>query len=195
MRAPSGLPTALAGALALALLAGPARAGRVDVVVDAGHTLAVERGPGGGGIMLGTALLWPLEEHFRVGMTVFADALGQRTDRLIGPGGTDLGPVSGLQRSALGAGVRLEAHVPGRHAIQPHLAVTWGLCRVDDDLRGVTLGRDDAAGLGLALGLLRPFNARHAVGLAVRGQQLTRGEAGRYVGVALEWRWSVGAAN
>ena len=62
-------------------------------------------------------------------------------------------------------------------------------------VRGALLGRDEAAGFGLGAGVLRRLNARHAVGLAVRGQQLSRSESGRYLGAALQWRWNVGAAN
>jgi len=174
---------------------GPAAAGRHELVLDAGHTLAVMDGPGGGGISLGLSLLWRLEDHFRVGMMASLDGLGERTDRLIGPGGVDLGPVAGVHRAARGAGVRLEAHLPGRHLLEPHLAATWGLSRVEDDVRGDLLGSDDAAGFGLGVGLLRPFNERHAAGVALRAQQLSRGGAGRYLSAALEWRWSMGAGD
>jgi hypothetical protein len=89
----------------------------------------------------------------------------------------------------------LEAHLPGTHLLEPHLAATWGLYRVEDEVRGNLLGGDDAAGFGLGVGLLRPFNQHHAAGVALRAQQLSRGIAGRYLSVALEWRWSMGAGD
>ena len=200
MRPPPRIATAVGAALvlgAIGVLAGaaPAAGLRPDVVVDVGHTLAVEDGPGGGGTTLGLSLLWRLEDHFRVGMMVLADGLGERTERLIGTGGTDLGPVAGAHRLAQGVGVRLEAHLPGTHRLEPHLAATWGLYRVEDEVRGDLIGSDAAAGFGLGVGLLRPFSRRHAAGVAVRAQQLSRGIAGRYLSTALEWRWNMGAGD
>jgi len=195
MRIPSRIATALAVALAVAALAGPAAARGPELVLDLGRTLAVKDGPGGGGISLGASVLWRLEDHFRVGFMAFADGLGERTDRLIGAGGTDLGPVAGVHRAAQGAALRLEAHATGARALQPYLAATWGFYRVEDDVRGSLLQSDDAVGFGLGLGLMRAFNDHHAAGIAVRAQQLSRGGAGRYLTAALEWRWSMGAAD
>ena len=179
------------------VLAGSAAgAGRQpDMVVDIGHTLAVKDGPGGGGVTFGLSLLWRLEDHFRVGMTGFVDGLGERTNRLIGAGGVDLGPVAGPYRAARGAGVRLEAHLPGTHLLEPHLAATWGFCRVEDNVRGKLVGSDDAAAFGLGVGLLRPLNSHHAAGVAVRAQQLSRGQARPYLSAALEWRWGMSAGD
>ncbi len=192
--------TALAVGLALGVLAtlpgsAPAADRRPDVIVDIGRTLAVKAGPGGGGISLGLSLLWRLEDHFRVGMMAFADGLGEETGRLIGPGGVDLGPVTALHRAAQGAAMRLEAHLPGRHKLEPYLAATWGFFRVKDDVRGTLLGSDDAAGVGLGVGLLRPFNEHHAAGVVLRAQQLSRSGAGRYLSAALEWRRSMGVGD
>jgi len=194
--------TALAAALvvgAVAALAGSAVAAgrRPQVVVDVGHTLAVKGEPGGGGISLGLSLLWRLEDHFRVGMMTSVDGLGERRDRLIGPGGVDLGPVAGIHRAAQGTAARLEAHLPGGHRLEPHLAATWGFVRVKDDVRGALVQRDDAAGFGLGAGLLRPFNKHHAAGIALRAQQLSRAGAGAggYLNAGLEWRWSMGAGD
>ena len=181
--------------LALTAFAAPASGRAPDAIIDIGRTLSVKDGPGGGGVSLGLSVLWRLEEHFRVGIMAFADGLGERTDRLIGPGGVDLGPVAGIHRATQGAAARLEAHLPGRHRLQPHVAATWGFYRVEDDVRGVLLGSDDAVGFGLGVGLLRAFNDHHAAGVALRAQQLSRGAAGRYLTAALEWRWSIGAGD
>ncbi len=203
MRLPPRISTAFAVAapavalaiLALAAPAVPAVASRPELVFDVGRTLAVKDGPGGGGITLGASALWRLENHFRVGLMAFADGLGERTDRLIGAGGTDLGPVAGVHRAAQGAALRLEVHAPGGRALQPYLAATWGFYRIEDDVRGTVLQSDDAVGFGLGLGLMRAFNDHHAAGVALRAQQLSRGGAGRYLTAALEWRWSMSAAN
>ena len=186
---------AVLAVLAAFAVSAPAAARRPDVGVGVGRTLAVKDGPGGGGVSLRLSLLWRVEDHVRVGMMAFADGLGERTERLIGPGGVDLGPVAGVHRAAQGAAVRLEAHLPGGHALEPYVAATWGFYRVEDDVRGARLGSDDAAGFGLGVGFLRPFNDHHAAGVALRAQQLSRGAAGRYLSAGLEWRWSMGAGD
>jgi hypothetical protein len=202
MQARAHIATGLAAALALGAVAAfpgaaPAAGSRPDAVVEIGRTLAVQDGPGGGGVALGFSLLWPLEHHFRLGLMAYADALGERTDRLIGPGGVDLGPVTGVHRAARGAAVRLEAHLPGRHALEPHVSATWGYSRVQDDVRGDPIARGDATGSGLGVGVVRRLNEHHAIGIAVRSQLLARagGGAGHYLNAALEWRWGVGAGN
>ena len=173
----------------------PAQAGRPHLVFDAGRTLAVEDGPGGGGLSLGASALWPLEDHFRVGLMGFIDGLGERTDRLIGAGGEDLGPIAGIHRAAQGAALRLEAHAPASRRLRPYLAATWGFYRIEDDVRGTLVQADDAVGFGLGLGLMRDLSDQHAAGVAVRAQQLSRSGAGRYVTAALEWRWSTSAGD
>jgi hypothetical protein len=185
---------AVAIAVAGVALSAPAFAGRSELVFEVGRTLAVKDGPGGGGMALGASVLWPVEEHFRVGLMGFVEGLGERTDRLIGAGGTDLGPIAGFHRTAQGAALRLEAHAPAGHRLRPYLAATWGFYRIEDDVRGALLQADDAVGFGLGLGLMRAFNDRHAAGVAVRGQQLSRA-GGRYVTAALEWRWGMGAGD
>jgi len=194
MRRLARIAVAVAG-LALGMaLSGPALAGRRELVFEAGRTLAVKNGPGGGGLALGASVLWPVENHFRIGLMGFVDGMGERTDRLIGEGGTDLGPIAGSHRAAQGVALRLEAHTPAGHRLRPYLAATWGFYRIKDDVRGILLQADDAVGFGLGLGLMRAFNDHHAAGVAVRGQQLSRGGA-RYVTAAFEWRWGMGAGD
>ena len=197
MRHRPGLATFLAAVLATTAAAPvvSAAARRPEFVVGVGRTLAAEGEPGGGGVSLGLSALWRLEGRFRAGFMVFADGLGERAGRLIGPGGVDLGPVAGVHRAAQGAAIRLEVHPAGGQRLRPYLAATWGFYRLEDDVRGAVLARDDAAGFGLGAGLLREFNQNHAAGIAVRAQQLSRGGAGRYLSAALEWRWSMSAAD
>jgi len=178
-------------ALASAALAGAARvwAGTVEAVTDVGGTFAVAGEPGNGGVSLGLSFVWPLEEHFRVGVMGFADELGDAMTRLTGPGGVDLGPASAGERYTWGGALRLEGHARGKH-VDPFALVTWGFYQVHDDLRGSTLDTDLAAGLGLGAGVLRPINGEHALGVVLRGQWLSRGAARRYLSAALEWRWA-----
>ena len=185
---------AVAAAVAGMALSAPAFAGRSELVFGVGRTLAVKDGPGGGGVSLEGSVLWPVEDRFRIGMMGFLTGLGERTDRLIGGGGTDLGPIAGSHRAAQGVALRLEAHARTGHRLGPYLAATWGFYRVEDDVRGTLLQADDAVGFGLGLGLMRSLNDHHAAGVAVRGQQLSRAGEG-YVTAAFEWRWGMGAGD
>lgn len=194
MRPRARLATAVAATLVAvgALSPAPAAAGRTEAVVDVGRTLGVSGEPGNGGVSLALSLLWPLEGRFRAGIMAFADALGDRTGRLIAPGGVDLGPVATDHRAAWGGAMRLEGHARRGSALEPLLAATWGVYRVGDDVRGTSLGKDYAAGIGLGLGLLHTFNDHHAAGLVLRGQRLSRGAADTWASAALEWRWGMG---
>jgi len=187
---PRPAPVAALGLVAATLL-GPAwaSAAGVESVFQVGSTFAVAGEPDNGGVSLGLSFMWPLEERFRVGVMGFADELGDAITRLTGPGGVDLGPVTAGERYTWGGGLRLEAHTRSRHAVDPFALVTWGISQVQDDLRGTSLNTDIAAGLGLGVGALRSINEHHAVGLVLRGQWLSRGEARRYMSAALEWRW------
>ena len=183
--------------LAALALAGPpsASAAKVESVLETGATFAVAGEPSNGGASLGLSFMWPLEEHFRVGVMGFADELGDATQRLIGPGGVDLGPVSAGTRYTWGGAVRLEAHARSARTLDPFALMTWGLYEVHDDLRGTSIGSDTAAGLGLGAGLLRAINPQHSLGVVVRGQWLSRGDAQRYLSGALEWRWGWNGAG
>jgi len=167
----------------------------VEIVLDGGRTLAAQGEPDGGGVSLSLSMLWPVEERYRIGLMAFADGLGEQSQRLVGPGGDDLGPIAGVHRAVRGVAVRVEAHAPRWVGLEPYLAANWGFCRAEDDVRGTSLGGHDAASIGLGAGLLRRFNEHHAAGIGLRAQHLSRGEAGRYAGATLEWRWNIGAGE
>jgi hypothetical protein len=173
----------------------PALAARPDVALAAGTTAAIEGKPGAGGPSLSVSLLWPVEDHFRIGVMGLADDLGEENGRLIGPGDVDLGPVAGLHRSTIGAVWRMEAHLPRAGAYDPFVAATWGAYRVSDDLRGVSVSRFAAAGFGLGVGLARRLGGAQAAGITARYQQLSRGAAQRYLSAAVEWRWRGSATD
>ena len=63
-------PAAVVLALVLAVDARAAVA-RPEVVAEVGRTIAVQGGPGSGGVSLGLSLLWPLETSFRAGVMAF----------------------------------------------------------------------------------------------------------------------------
>jgi hypothetical protein len=186
-----GLVAALVVGLgALALFApGPAAALKTEVVTEVGHTFAVDGEPNNGGVSLGLSFLWPIEDRIRVGVMGVGDELGEATTRLLGPNGEDLGPAAAGARYTWGGAVRLEAHPLTAHRVNPFALLTWGIYRVQEDLRGTTIDTDYAAGLGLGGGALHSFNAQHAVGLMLRGQWLSHGSSQGYLSAALIWRW------
>jgi hypothetical protein len=184
--------TLAAGLAAFAAAApGPAGAARTEVVAGLGHTFAVPGEPGNGGVSLALSLLWPIEERFRIGVMGFADDLGEEVDRLIGPGGEDLGPVGGTHRASTGGLLRMEAHWPGRR-FAPFVSAFFGMYRIGDDVQGTDVSENLTPGYGAGLGAQYPLNAHHAVALTVRGQFLTRGVIDGYMSAALEWRWGIG---
>ena len=193
MRASTLLTAALVAIVASH--ATPSRAARPDIAVAAGRTAAVAGEPDEGGASLSLALLWPVEDHFRIGLMALADDLGQEHGRLLGPGGVDLGPVPGLHRAMMAGVWRMEAHLPAAGAYDPFLMATWGAYRVSDDLRGASTSKSVAAGFGLGLGLVRRLGGSQAAGITARYQQLSRGTAQRYLSVAVEWRWRASATE
>jgi opacity protein-like surface antigen len=163
------------------------------VVAGIGGTGAVRGTPNNGGASLALSLLWPLEDHFDAGLMTFVDDLGQTTGRLV-VDGTDLGPVAERHRQAVGVAWRIEGRLYGKH-YEPSAALTWGVYRSTDDVRGSRLGSRTSAGFGLGAGLARRLSDRHAAGLFVRYQQLSRGATHGYLSAAFEWRWRTGRAH
>ncbi|MBI1797253.1 MAG: hypothetical protein HY076_09175 [Candidatus Eisenbacteria bacterium] len=180
-------------ALVATLCMTPAAHAGPDVVAGIGATTAIDGTPDNGGAALSLALLWPIEDHFHVGVMGFADDLGQQTTRLVA-GGVDLGPVSSLHRQTAGVTWRLEGELPSKRWA-PTVAVTWGLYRSTDDVRGARLGSATSAGVGAGLGLARRLSDRHSAGVMVRYQELSRGATHRYLTAAFEWRWRTGAGG
>lgn len=191
MRAPVRSAIVLAAAVAALALPGRAAAGlgRVESVVGVGGTFAVAGEPDNGGVSLGLSFMWPIEDHLRVGVMGMADELGNAVTRLTGPGGVDLGPVTAGERYTWGGAARIEGHAATGHAFDPFAVLTWGVQKVQDDLRGTSQNTDYAASLGVGAGVLRSINAQHAIGLVLRGQFLSHGDAQRYLSATLEWRW------
>jgi hypothetical protein len=194
MRAGSVVAAVLA--VALACRAAPAGAGaRPDVVMGVGATTAVDGAPNNGGASLALSLLWPLEDRFRFGVMGFTDDLGVGRDRLVAPDGTDLGPIPGFHRAVTAAVWRIEAHPSSGGAWDPFATATWGVYRLVDDRHGEVTRATGSAGFGLGMGLARRLATTHAAGVALRYQWLSRGEAGRYLSAAVEWRWQRSATE
>jgi hypothetical protein len=177
-------------ALGAVLMSSHARAAtHPEIVAEVGGTAAVEGDPGQGGASLAVAVLWPFEQHFRLGLMGSVDDLGTREARLKSANGVDLGPISDAHRAAQALGWRAEAHAPWAHGWRAFATSTWGLYRVVDDLNGDLQRRVITGGGGLGIGVLRRLSGPHSAGVVARYQWLSRGAASRYLSAAAEWRW------
>jgi hypothetical protein len=184
----------LAAAIPLVIaLAVPAASAGPETVAAIGATGAVRGTPNNGGASVALSFLWPLEDHFDAGLMTFIDDLGQTTGRLV-VDGTDLGPIAERHRQAIGVAWRLQGHIDGKH-YEPSAAITWGVYRASDDVRGTRLGTRTAAGFGLGAGVTRRLSDRNAAGVFARYQQLSRGATHGYLSAAFEWHWRPGRAH
>ena len=194
---------AAAGALGAAmLLAAPALASwRPDLVTEVGGTFAVNAEPDEGGFSLALASMWPVDPPFglggalRFGVMGFADDMGSQEIRLQDPNdpSIDLGPAEGAHRIAWGGAWRLDATAPVTWwGWSPVGNASWGVWRVQDDVRGEIRSAVSSTGFGLGLGLDRPLSSRHAIGIGVRYDRLFNDVVGRYMSGGLNWRWKLG---
>jgi len=196
----------LAGALAALgvalLVAAPAAASlRPDLTTEAGGTFGINAEPDGGGFSLALAATWPVEPPFglfgglRFGLMGFSDDMGSEEIRLQDPNdpSIDLGPAEGAHRMTWGGAWRLDATLPASWwGWTPAGNATWGVWRVQDDVRGEIQHAVTSTGFGLGLGVERPLTPRHTIGLGVRYQRLFNDTVGRYMSGGLSWRWNLG---
>jgi len=197
---------ALAGIVALGgvLLLAPPAAGswRPDLTTELGGTFAINAVPDGGGFSLGLAAMWPVDPPFglagglRFGVMGFADDLGTDLMRLQDPNdpSLDLGPTESAHRLTWGGAWRLDATASvAWWGWSPVGTATWGVWRVQDDLRGEIQSAVTSTGFGLGLGLDRPLSDRHAIGIGFRYERLFNDVVGRYMSAGLNWRWKLGS--
>ena len=163
-----------------------------DVTANIGRTAAILGEPNQGGFSIWLSALWPFEQYFAFGPSLFADDLGTEAERLTDPNDhTDLGAVAGLHRITYGGAWRLDAEWPTRGAWAPYASGTWGLCHVADDLLGETVDTWNSTGFSLGVGLRYLFHGA-TVGTSVRYHRLFNDQVGRYVGISLDGSWHLG---
>lgn len=189
---------ALAGlaALAAAAHAGPAIP-PPDVVLSAGGTFAANSKPSGGGASASLALLWPLDERWRMGVVGYADDIGTSYIELVDPNdGTPLGPAASLHRWTWGGAWRVEGDVWQRDRWVAGGTGAWGWWRVEDDRRGRVLVAASAVGFRLGAQVRHAFDRGRSLGLEVGYHQLARDRhtswdrVTRYATAALQYRWA-----
>ena len=180
-----------APALILALAgAAPAWVGaRPELAGAAGTTLGVLGRPGGGGASLSAAALWRVGRGLRFGFGLFAEDMGSETVKLRDiHDGSDLGPVAGLHRMALGAAWRLDGELAPAMGWTPFGSASWGIWRISDDTQGRDLGAIGSTGFSLGGGL-RHAVGRFQMGPSVRYHRLFNERVGRFVAAGVDWSW------
>ena len=197
MKTQNLIPMMIAAALVMAA-AQPAHAlSMPDLNIAAGTTLGANGTPADGGASITLSPMWPISDHARFGISMFADDIGSDVGHMYDPNdNTDLGLTSFGHRWTWGAAWRGDMDVARVGRWSALASGTWGWSRIEDDLRGHPYAAASAVGVGLGAGFRRPVGASQTLGLIVRGQRLyaqrnaSYRRVTRYVSAALEWRWA-----
>jgi hypothetical protein len=185
-------PLVAGGLVALPLaLQGLRAIPRPEFYATTGGTFAVLGKPNEGGLSASAAVLWPFEERFAFGLTMYADDLGADLGPVRDPNdpASVLGTVELAHRMTYGAAWRLDARLAPLRGWTPVASGTWGFARVADDHSGRRFDAVGSAGFSLAGALRRAVTAHATLGPTVRYYRLFNDDAGRYMSVALEWGW------
>ena len=197
MKTRSLIETMVAVALVVAASL-PAHAGsRPEVNLAAGTTLGADSEPAQGGLALALTPMWPISDHVRFGVSVFADDIGSELGQLYDPNNnTSLGTTELAHRWTWGGAWRGDVDVARTGPWTASASGTWGWWRIEDDLRGSNVAAASAVGVGLGGELRRTIAPSQTLGLIVRWQRLfaQRNSSYRrvqhYASAALEWGWA-----
>jgi hypothetical protein len=187
--------------VAVALLAASPRPANAlshpEVNLAAGKTLRADSAPAQGGLSIVMAPMWPISDHARFGVSVFADDIGSELGQLYDPNNNiSLGTAAFAHRWAWGGAWRGDVDVARAGSWTASASGTWGWWRIEDDLRGTNVASASAVGLGLGGEVRRPIAASQTLGIIVRWQRLfaQRNSSYRrvqhYASAALEWGWA-----
>ena len=166
------------------------------VLVSAGSTFAVSGVPGTGGASVSAGMLWPFENRYAFGGTLFADDLGTGFEELHDPNtGTALGTVGSTHRWSFGGEWRAEARLHESRSLRLLWGAGFGYGRQVLDEFGTA--HDSVSGVLASTGVTFLYKASHghAVGttLAYRHQFVhLESEPDRsttWATATFEWRW------
>jgi hypothetical protein len=197
MKLKSLFEVVVAGAL-LAAASRPAHAwSSPEVVLAAGKTLGADSAPARGGLSFAMTPMWPISDHARFGVSVFADDIGSELGELRDPNNnTSLGTAAFAHRWTWGAAWRGDVDVARAGPWTASASGAWGWWRIEDDLRGTNVASASAVGVGLGGEMRRSIAPAQTLGLIVRWQRLfaQRNSSYRrvqhYASAALEWGWA-----
>ena len=148
-----------------------------------------------GGFTAAGSALWPWNDRFRFGATMFASDLGNevRQVTLADAGGGPpkvYGSIDFGHRGAWGAAWRVDALGPGLgRNFRSYATGSYGYVRFVHDRVGSLKDAHSGVVGSLGLGVERTLNPHHALGLNAGGTWLSDDFTRRYGSAALEWRW------
>jgi hypothetical protein len=170
--------------------------GAPEVLVSTGTTFAVSGIPGSGGASVSAGLLWPFENRFAFGGTLFADDLGTGFAELHDPNtGAALGTVGATHRWSYGGEWRAEARLRESHRVRLLWGAGFGYGQQILDRFGRVHGA--VSGVLASTGLTFLYKAAHghALGttLAYKHQfvhlESDPDRSRTWATAAIEWRW------
>lgn len=185
--------------VACALLpAGAAAAGSSapELLVGAGTTLGVTGRPGSGGATTSIGMLWPVEERFAFGASLFADDLGTGLTVLHDPNtGTALGTVASAHRWSYGGEWRAEVRLRETRRARVAWGAGFGYGRQEVDERGAFRSAASSVLASTGATFLYKASHGHAFGttLAYKREFVHHASdpdrSTNWATAALEWRW------
>ena len=190
------LPALAVAVLATVAIARPAAAAAwPNLEIGAGGTFAVSGEPGDGGFSLALAGMWPVEGPLAFGITAFGDDMGTTlgTYQDAGNPSVSLGTYQQNHRWVYGAAWRFDIEPPSSFTWHPYATGTWSYARIQDDAYGVVTDAVSTAGYTLGLGIRRPIQKVHTLGVVVIYHRLLNDRVDRYMSAALEWGWHFGS--
>lgn len=186
---------------------------RPEIATEIGRTFMIDGPLEGvfdqGGFATTLSALWPVDDRFRFGVSLFADEAGSWRDDfasvLQGDGGflgepVRLTPEELASLAALGsfdfghvniygAAWRLEAAGPRVGRFNTFARGGFGLYQIHVDLIGTYIDSEAAVGWSAGGGALLPLGAHNAVGLTVAFDRVFHDYFRHYMSAGLSWRW------
>ncbi len=199
VRKPLHVAIAVGCAAVLFGVAAPAHAvPEPELAIAVGHSFAVGSATKGaydqGGFTAAVSALWPWENRFRFGVSLYAADFGGRTNRVVLPdasGGPslDYGPIEQGHRDAWGAAWRIDALGPALFLGRSFATVDYGYFRLQNNRVGQTLGRTSAVGGTLGLGLEHTLTPHQTIRITVGATMMSDTFTKHYGSAGLEWGW------
>jgi len=194
----AGVRAASAATPVTAAPMGPAgsASGAPEVLVSVGSTFGVNGVPGSGGASVSAGMLWPFEQRFAFGGTLFADDLGTGLEELHDPNtGASLGTVGSGHRSSFGGEWRAEMRLHESRSMRLLWGAGFGYAR--QVLDEFDEAKDAVSGVMASTGVTFLYKASHghAFGttLAYRHQfvhvESDPDRSTTWATITVDWRW------
>jgi hypothetical protein len=148
-----------------------------------------------GGFRFEASALWPWEERFRFGVTVYGTDLGNLIEDVVIEDQVthelrDYGSVDKGHADAWGAGWRVDAMGPSIGPVGRGFAsMSYGYVRLTADQIGEPVGGSSGLAGSVSLGIERKLTQHQTLALIGGGTWLTNDFTRHYGSAGLEWRW------